>query len=285
MIWKKEKKQENVVVEEPKMVVKEKTTKELIEEIHETFYTEVDRLLAEAKIMKSTETQKQDLIDKTSKLKELGFSNTKECKEADEEIARLRLLESENNSKEELKEAINYFSVKYPLYKFITESSVKKICKKYGLIYGKVSKYEGTVPDDNIKHMQEFKIDKEDECYIYNREYMSMHMTILGMGSRRRYSYISYEQSQKHLDVTKDRKIDYNYLEINEKCPLDIAAPISDFNTDNMEVEDFQVKEKVQIPDPVVLQPIFYKGSKHYLIVTAWGDEASDPLVVNEKNN
>ena len=35
------------------------------------------------------------------------------------------------------------------------------------------------------------------------------------------------------------------------------------------------------IPDPVVLQPV--KGG--YLIITAWGDEASDEIVVNQKMN
>ena len=45
-------------------------------------------------------------------------------------------------------------------------------------------------------------------------------------------------------------------------------------------VEGYKL-EKKHIPDPVVLQPV--KGG--YLILTAWGDEASDPLVVNEINN
>jgi len=34
-------------------------------------------------------------------------------------------------------------------------------------------------------------------------------------------------------------------------------------------------------PDPVVLYPV----EKGYIIVTAWGDEASDPLVANEQMN
>ena len=37
----------------------------------------------------------------------------------------------------------------------------------------------------------------------------------------------------------------------------------------------------VPVPDPVVLKEV--KGG--FLIVTAWGDEASDPNVVNEINN
>ena len=39
---------------------------------------------------------------------------------------------------------------------------------------------------------------------------------------------------------------------------------------------------KIQnIPDPVVLQPV----CGGYLIVCAWGDEASDEIVVNQQMN
>ena len=51
-----------------------------------------------------------------------------------------------------------------------------------------------------------------------------------------------------------------------------------------MELKDFKLS-KIEIPDPVVLQPVNFKGEKYYLIVTAWGDEASDELVVNETLN
>lgn len=45
-----------VVVAEPKADFKGKTTNQIIDEIHESFFTEVDRLLADAKILKSDET-------------------------------------------------------------------------------------------------------------------------------------------------------------------------------------------------------------------------------------
>ena len=53
-----------------------------------------------------------------------------------------------------------------------------------------------------------------------------------------------------------------------------------------MDISDLQLEEgyklvKKHIPDPVVLQPV--KGG--YLIITAWGDEASDPLVINPLMN
>jgi hypothetical protein len=37
---------------------------------------------------------------------------------------------------------------------------------------------------------------------------------------------------------------------------------------------------KIEVSDPVVLHPVMFKGIKYYLIITAWGLEASDELVV-----
>ena len=54
-----------------KVNVKQKTMNEIVMEIHEDFMTEVDRLLKEAQISRSVETTKQDLIDKSNRLKKL----------------------------------------------------------------------------------------------------------------------------------------------------------------------------------------------------------------------
>jgi hypothetical protein len=269
MIWKRKERQETAM--------KGKPITELIEEIHDTFYTEVDKLLAEAKIMKSAETQKSELIDKMNALKKLGFANTKECEEADEEVLRLSKIEAENNSKQEMVDAINYFSHKYPLYKFITEESVKKICKKYGLVYSDVINYIGIVPNKNLADMQQFNIDENDECYFVAKYRESIDWSL-------RLDNIRYFDIHK-FKKNRDGRGSYYRRVDKGLCPFEIAAPISDFNTDNMELEDFKLTKKLKIPDPVVLKPVFYKGKKHYLIVTAWGDEASDPLVVNEINN
>lgn len=94
-MWELFKTKETLVKDKPKV----KTTNEIIEEIHNSFYNEVDLLLAQAKIAKSLDTTKQDLIDKCAKLKALGFTNTKEVIEAKKEISRLALLKAENDKK------------------------------------------------------------------------------------------------------------------------------------------------------------------------------------------
>lgn len=241
----------------------------LIEEIHESFFTEVDKLLAWAKISSSLETTKQSLIDKRDKLVELGFTNTKEVVEAEEEVRRLELIKEENQNKISLKEAIDYFSTKYPHYKFITEESVKKICEKYGLVYGEVSKYKGTVPDKNLKQIQDFKIESKDECCI----------KIINPGAWMMLD--TYVSGNNTLGTTSIEGIG---LVTIRKSPLEIAAPLKDFDMKEHEVKNFKLS-KIEVKDPVVLKPVFFKGQKHYLIVTAWGLEASDELVINPRHN
>lgn len=265
-----------------------RSTNQLIEEIHETFFTEVDRLLASAKQSNSLETDKQGLIDKHKRLMQLGFTNSKEVKEAQKEIIRLEKLKAENAKKQDLIEAINYFSVKYPTYKFITQDSVLKICKKYGLVYGEISRYLGEVPEKNLKHIENFKVQPDDECYVreewYNGGYTSKRLV-----DREYYKKSTKAKSKPNSEeelYMRMRANDYHYEKVNMQCPLEIAAPQKDFDMDGMEIKDFKLTSKpVQVPDPVVLKPVIFNQEKYYLIITAWGQEASDEIVVNQLNN
>ncbi len=282
----------NVIVSEPIYNLKNKTVNEVIEEIHENFYTEVDKLLASAKIANSLDTDKQDLIDKCVRLKALGFTNTKEVKEAEAEIARLDELKRDNEAKKTLIEAINYFSFKYPNYKFITEKSVEKICAKYNLVYGAIDRYTGTVPDKNLKHIEDFRVLEDDECFVYEELHSSRFGGIENgeISIRKEYKTSKSFKKEQGLKNNPDwyrqamsmRRM--GYREINMKCPLEIAAPLKDFNMTNAEVKGFKIS-KIEIPDPIVLKPVIFNNQKHYLIVTAWGLEASDELVVNQKFN
>jgi hypothetical protein len=74
-----------------------------------------------------------------------------------------------------------------------------------------------------------------------------------------------------------ENDIDTGYR-VHGKKKLQIVAPEKDFDMTGKMVRDRKVME---IPDPVVLQPVRWG----FLIVTAWGDEASDPIIVNTINN
>lgn len=234
----------------------------IVEEIHETFFTEVDRLLADAKILRSTHSDKEDLLERKSNLEKLGFVSAKPVVEGSDEFNRLRQIKNDNVKRENLVNTIKYFSFKYPMYKFITEESVEMICKKYNLMYSEVSNYIGDVPDKNINDMLNFSIKDEDACYGSRAPYSSQFINI---------GYDSYTQREGLTD----------YYTI--KLPFEICAPMIDFKDDL--VAKGHKLENAPILDPIVLQPVYHNNKKHYLIVTAWGIEAEDPLVMNANLN
>lgn len=261
------------------------TTNEIIQEIHDTFYTEVDRLLESAKIMRSEDTDLQELINKSKRLKSLGFGQTKECVEADAEVARLLEVQKENESNRKLVEAINHFQMRYPIYKFISEASVQKICQKYNLVYGDVKNYKGTVPEKNLREMESFKIRDEDKAYL---QWFSTGFIDIDPRGRSRFSEKDTVSHDSYQMIKRGYESDLRALHSSGyrvcPAPLEIAAPLSDFDTSNMEVNNFKLSE-IEIPDPIVLQPVYFAGMKYYLVVTAWGIESEDEQVVNEKMN
>lgn len=280
---------ETVTMNQP--VTKDQTVNDIIEEIHDSFYGEVEKLLAEAKISNSLETEYQALIDKCERLKALGFTNTAEVKSAEAEIGRLRGLKRANDEKEILINAIGYFSSKYPNYKFITTDSVTKICEKYGLVQGSTDKYIGTVPDKNLKHIEDFKVDEVDDCYL--TEYFNPEPSFYGrlswfegyingaeFKSKKIYKLDRFDGP---IYVAKGSRSD-NSLQITWE-PLNIVAPLKDFDMKNSELNGTKIVDKIEIPDPIVLKPVCYKNRKYFLIVTAWGLEAADELVVNPNHN
>ena len=262
-----------------------------VKEIHETFYTEADRLLESAKIKPSVAID-EDLLEKSERARNLGFYSCKHVEDSKVQESLRDAVLKENVRKKEMVRAINYFSQKYPMYKFITESSVKEICRKYGLIYGTVNRYIGTIPDKNLDHMESFSIDPYDECW--EERFFS---TVTGF---ERTTMMSKEEADKKVEhwygsssaLSAEGMVQPSMFNTRLSNPevsykpslLEIAAPKEDFNTAGMKIEDSKLVT-AKVPDPVVLKPVWFEKVKYYLIVTAWGDEAEDELVNNPKHN
>lgn len=252
--------------EQVKTINNNKTTQQIIEEIHETFYSESERLLNDAKDVLSK--SQPNYVEQGKRLSALGFNKSKQSNLADPVVSQL-------NNSTYIQGAINYFSLKYPHYRLITESSIKKICNKYGLIYGEHSDFMGYIPEKNIEEIESFKVDDCDLIWIKSD------------GSYRSEGYPTIFDPifLKHLGSdNRNKKGDYFYKDTS----FMIAAPIMDFDTKNMKVENFKLVSN--LPDPVVFKRVVYGKELYYterlyLIVTAWGIEESDPLVLNQNKN
>lgn len=152
-----------------------------------------------------------------------------------------------------LKNTILKYKERYPLYKFIDLITVKNICKKYGLVLGSPHRFTGEIPLKNQREIADFRVHGAD-AWSYEPQ-TGWSSEKWGKPSK------SYEQNDA-LVAGRD---------------LWVVAPISQFDMQGVKIMDHAIVSK----DPIVLQPV--EGG--FLIVTAWGAEASDPAIVNENHN
>lgn len=236
----------------------------VVQQIHNEFNTAGDRLLEEAKkIIANTQIQNEE---KSQILKNFGFTSTPEAVEYDK-------VSNEKQQSEILANTLQELTVSYPRYKFITKKVAIKICEKYNLVLGDVSQFKGFVPDKNLRQIEEFYRESNELNTQYTMSYY------MGMMTK--------EISKKEFDaLSKRNRKDYDsgYYLMEDKRPLKIAAPLKDMNAKGYKLKG-NIFERETPPDPVVLAPINRAGIELFCIVTAWGDEASDPMVVNQINN
>lgn len=145
------------------------------------------------------------------------------------------------------------YLVFYPNNKFISWSQARDICKKYGLELTGVENYTGTIPEKNLREIEQFNLREKDAYYDDFEEI-----------SKREYDKLP-EEERSYATTGADHHICGYYKAVKRRYGFCICAP----------------KKDISIPDAVVLQTV----EDGYLIVTAWGDEAADEIVVNEKMN
>jgi hypothetical protein len=147
-------------------------------------------------------------------------------------------------------------------------TSINRICTKYGLKHGEVYLYEGEVPDKNLSEIENAKIDEKDRVYSANSEYSSGKTFM----------------SKKEYDEYRNSNHSYPRYYGWDTLGFIIAAPRKDFRASAHEVDN-QIIEKPAPLDPIVMMPVIFMKKVFYLIISAWGDEASDPDVVNKTFN
>lgn len=266
-----------------------------VEEIHHEFQTASDKLLVQAnEIIKEAESKD---VNKVNRLQSLGFTNVQQVTEIKPIIEKSQL------SKEQIR-LIQDYKVRYPNNKFITEEQVREICHKYNLVCGDVSIFKGFVPEKNLRDIENFKLQSDEKNLMiieafkssksigyYSAENMKIefkHGYWCIYNNKNKYSFQQGSASlvskgefygtddEDFFGLKKEGHVTVRIVNKN----LKICAPVKDMDITNLRLKDGYKLER-HVPDPVVLQPV--KGG--YLIITAWGDEASDPLVVNETNN
>ena len=216
-------------------------------------------------------------VEQGSKLEELynmGFSGSKEIKKYYEDKSKYdRDLAKKNQEKAKL-DKLEYYQLKYLFNKFIDEESVKKICKKYGLYLCKIEDYIGDIPTKNKKELLKFRV--WDNDIRETEEIISLDSARLLFPIGAGFQALGYQTITSPL-LTKIKSpvslMSDKLKKIKGKNLLIIAPE------DKIDMRGKEKRGHKIIDDPIILQPVEYG----YLIITAWGAEASD--IVNEKNN
>lgn len=174
----------------------------------------------------------------------------------------------------------------YPDNKFITEAQVATICKKYNLSCASVDRYKGFVPELKLKMVERFIVKAQDRCDLLctNVKFSFVRSQEKEIKeAKKQYPNGVFPIESYNISSPRINGAFISSFDLVENQNLVICAPTKDMDLVGLSKIGalFMSLTTVHVPDPVVLQPV--KGG--YLIVCAWGDEASDELVVNEKNN
>lgn len=236
-----------------------------VAEIHNDFMTQVDVLLVGLDVPEPAPDVNMTVVEKADRLLKLGFGNSKSVTDASVEVRRLSEHTQRIKGITELRETVEYFTQKYPQYKFITSPQVYELCEKYNLVCDDVTNFIGDVPDKNLEAIENNSVEHADQCY--GRFYDSPRRGLV-----------------LNTHISSNEAMSGGLTHTVKRLPLAIVAPVTDFKMEERRVNAQRQIENIP-KDPIVLQPVYHNGKQHYLIITAWGDEASDSMVVNEKMN
>lgn len=216
-------------------------------------------LLKTVKIIEKQSSKIKEELNKKEVMESLGFTSAK--------------VDSSGMSPR-IAERLQYFSTKYPYYKFIDKKSLKDVCKKWGLVWGDADMYKGLIPDKNLKQIQDFKINEE---YVFERNWSGKWIPNFSKSK----DDFTKRQQRRIEKCTNEYKYKYKFgdFETLKIGGLEIIAPKDMFKKG--EVKGIKITPKIK-DDPIVIVEV---AKKVYAIITAWGPEATDLSIFNTIQN
>lgn len=169
--------------------------------------------------------------------------------------------------------ARNYFRSAYPNAKFITLGELNRLSKKYGLVIHNTNRYIGNLPDEQLNKILKFKVKEEDRFYYYYDAWD-------GGATRQKYNHIPTMICNKDDVNKKPTSLTHTLIEDTSTF---IMASVNDFDLSGMRLDKYN--EPLIHEDPIVFKRVIYDGEIYALVIAAWGPEASEPSIVNEKLN
>jgi hypothetical protein len=194
-------------------------------------------------------SNRSDIEDHVSGLNELGFTGASS------------VITHKMQEAKRIHDLQDQYSFEYPGLKFIPEEAMAKVCTKYGLARGHVSRYIGEVPAWALKQIKDNKRHIGEE----SAEWRSFNM----------YGYLFWSNPLTG-ETIEQRKSPPPVKQSN----LYIAAPKKDMRVKLNETVDVN-GNIVAVQDPIV----YLKVNGGGIVLAAWGEEGQDPEVFNVTTN
>jgi hypothetical protein len=235
-----------------------------IKSVFEGNDTNIKRLSGEIRAMRVYTPEE---IRRFEKYEVLGFSGKPDY------VEYKNLLRNREELEAELK-ARQYYDRKYPFNKFILDKQLQKIMGKYNLLIDTVDNYIGDIPEKNLEDMIRFKIDKRD---------------LLSDSSKFRETNRSSNVFTPYPKAYEEMKEKWFWEA--ERWKLRILAPAHMFKEGRGKKNATELSRQLE-KDPIVVCPVNKSPNNHSkdpysgnLIVTAWGLEALDSMIFDQKMN
>jgi hypothetical protein len=233
-----------------------------VEEIHQAVYEESQVLL--------NEDSYSDRLATARALRDMGFKNSENVRD---------IIDHEEHHKDALR-----YRTLYPQYKFITAYGLSKVMERFGLEQGFIEKFKGAIPEKNALELIKARINADDlDVNAEGGSEREAEVIIANAPAGLKHSPLFRVIEEKLKDAARHGRMSgrsprvfapgqiVTLAEMNAKtsAAVTIVADPKLFETAAVNV----------CPMPVVA----VKGG--YLVITAWGAEASAQEVVNEKMN
>jgi hypothetical protein len=218
----------------------------------ELIHQEVDTLVAEMPVIIEKRMLQFEGPDfaYARRLKAVGLTGTKQYIHQKAKIDEYETIERELLALRELQQT-------YPLRKFVLEKDLEKLMVKWEMVMAPLDRYTGEIPEKNLADIEAYK--------LVDEKFQAVDWASTFHAARRGYIQMFYS-----MDDTRVKGVDFRI----------IAFP-TDLNLDGL------TKNKKGLmydypKDPIVVNKLQYTICE---VVTKWGPEASDPLLVNPNMN
>lgn len=202
----------------------------------------------------------RDFSNKSNFLSGIGFTNS---------IATELYSSIVNNQ-----DTIRHYTQKYPFHKFILTPQLKRVCEKYDLYVRDLNFFLGDIPEKNIQDMMSFYV------YLDDLQIPEGHRKNI-LDTLKTSEILHTWGSEIKIPLSMFSKCGLtHFLEIASVKELLSDKAFRQSTSRIISEDELSAKHSVDL-DPIVMCKV--RGGR--IIITAWGDEANDELVLKETLN